>query len=92
MGMSPGDAKTVTITAEEAYGLHRPELVVVVDRERFPDDVTPELGQQLEVHQADGRRMDVTVTEISGSNVTLDANHPLAGQSLTFDIELVEIV
>lgn len=92
VGMNPGDSKTVNIPAERAYGPHRDEMVVVVGREHFPEDIKPEIGDQLQMRHASGQPVVVTVTEIDGESVTLDANHPLAGKDLTFDIDLVEIV
>jgi peptidylprolyl isomerase len=92
VGMSPGDSKTVTIPADRAYGTYRPELVMIVDRERIPPDLSLSVGQQLEISQNSGQAIPVIVTDIADAEVTLDANHPLAGEDLTFDIELVEIV
>lgn len=92
VGMSPGESKTVIIPAEEAYGPHRDELVQVVDRSELPADLEPEVGQQLQRRQEDGRIAVFTVIDVSESTVTLDANHRLAGQDLTFHIELVEIL
>lgn len=92
IGMSLGESRTITILAENAYGEYRDELVLVVDRDRFPPDLRPDVGQQLELRRPDGRVQTVTVTETSELSVTLDANHPLAGRDLTFDIELVEVV
>ena len=91
IGMSPGESKTAEISAEEAYGSHNEELVLQVDRGEFPDHISPSKGQQLKMQQ-DDRVFTVMVTDVSGSDVTLDANHPLAGRDLVFDIELVEIV
>jgi peptidylprolyl isomerase len=91
IGMSPGEAKTAKIAAAEAYGPHRQDQVFVVERSKFPDHITPQLGQRLEIRQTEGT-IDVTVTSVTESDVTLDANHPLAGQDLIFDIELVEVV
>ena len=90
-GMSPGDKKTIHIPAEQAYGPHDERLVLDVDRAQFPPDVEPEVGQQFQVQQQDGQSLMVTVTGVTPSHVQLDANHPLAGQDLTFEIELVEI-
>lgn len=90
-GMQPGDKKEVTIPSDEAYGAHNDEWVLVVDRENFPEHIEPEAGQQLELSQ-NGQSFVVTVTEVSDASVTLDANHPLAGKDLTFELELVEIV
>jgi peptidylprolyl isomerase len=92
IGMKPGDTKTVSIPADKAYGLHRKDLVLVVDKSKIPSHLKPEVGQQLKLNQPDGRAVPVRVTDISQSKVTLDANHPLAGKDLTFEIELVEIV
>jgi peptidylprolyl isomerase len=91
-GMSPGDTKTTDIPPEKAYGPHRKEMVTAVERNRFPADIDPKVGQRLQLRQTDGKTIRVTVTDVSESEVTLDANHPLAGKNLTFDIKLVEIV
>lgn len=92
MGMMPGDSKTEMIPTDQAYGPHMEEMVVVVERQQMPADLAPEVGQQLQIQQATGEVIPVIVTDISDSTVTLDANHPLAGEDLTFEIELVEIV
>ena len=92
MGMKPGDSKTVEIPAEKAYGLHRQDMVVNVDRDKIPAHLNPQVGQRLQINQADGQKITTRVIKISPSQVTLDANHPLAGKNLTFDIQLVEIV
>jgi peptidylprolyl isomerase len=92
IGMDTGDSKTVTIPAEEAYGEHNPDLVMVFERERIPPELTVEVGQQLQLQQDNGRAVPVVVTDLSSSEVTLDANHPLAGEDLTFDIQLVAII
>ena len=92
VGMQPDESKSATLPPEKAYGPHRPEMVVTVDKERFPKDLNPEVGQQLQMRQAEGQTIVVAVTGVSESNVTLDANHPLAGKDLTFDVQLVEIV
>ena len=90
--MVPGDVKVTVIPAEEAYGEHSTDLVTDVDRSRFPADMELEIGQQLQVGLADGEQAVVMVVDVSDTSVTLDANHPLAGQQLTFDVELVEIL
>ena len=92
VGMSAGESKHVTIRAEEAFGPYREELVQTVERGRFPSDLEPEVGQRLNMSSEGGQGIIVTVIDLSDSNVTLDANHPLAGEDLTFDIELLEIV
>ncbi|MBN1917246.1 MAG: peptidylprolyl isomerase [Verrucomicrobia bacterium] len=92
LGMSPGESKTATIPAAEAYGPRYEEMVVTVERGQLPDELDPQVGQRLRVEQGEGEALIVTVVEASGSNVTLDGNHPLAGLDLTFALELVEIV
>jgi peptidylprolyl isomerase len=92
VGMDTGDSKTVVIPAEEAYGEHNPDLVMVFDRAQIPPELPVEVGQKLELHQDNGRAVPVVVTDLSGSEVTLDANHPLAGENLIFDIQLVAII
>lgn len=89
-GMSVGESKTVTIPAAEAYGARREEMVLTVGRDQFPPDLDPEVGQQLQMAQGNQVAI-VTVTDVAEDAVTLDANHPLAGQDLTFDLELVSI-
>lgn len=89
--MRPGDAKTITVPSDEAYGPRRPDLVVAVDRGAFPEHIEPAVGQRLQVQRRDGGVTEVTVADVSEEQVTLDANHPLAGKDLTFDLELVEI-
>ncbi|MCZ7546984.1 MAG: peptidylprolyl isomerase [Anaerolineae bacterium] len=92
VGMNPGDTKTITIPADEAYGAYDEELLLAVPREQFPADFDLEIDQQLQVRQRGGDVIVVTVHAITDTSVTLDANHPLAGENLTFDIELIEIV
>ena len=92
IGMEVGESRTISVQAHEAYGPRREEMVVVVDRQRFPEDVPPQIGMELDVHQADGKVYPVKVTDIKDLGVTLDANHPLAGKDLVFDIVLIEIL
>jgi peptidylprolyl isomerase len=91
IGMTLGENKTVTIESENAYGPYMTELVTSVDREQFPQHIAPQIGQQLEIKSDEGFEAIVTVTEVTDATVTLDANHPLAGKNLVFEIELVEI-
>ena len=92
VGMNPGESKTTTIPSDKAYGPHRPEMILVIDRSQFPPDLEPKVSERLQIQQKDGRTIVVTITGVSESSVTLDANHPLAGKDLTFDIRLVEIL
>ena len=91
VGMETGQTKTVVIPPEEAYGPHNKNLVLEVNDSEFPEDIAPEVGQSLQLKQADGRVVGVIITSINENIVTLDANHPLAGKSLTFEIELLEV-
>lgn len=91
-GMEPGESKTVEVPADEAYGPHHEELVLMVDRNVFPEDAQPEVGLQFEVRQTDSPPIVAMVTDVTESNATLDANHPLAGKDLIFDVQLLEIV
>jgi peptidylprolyl isomerase len=90
-GMSPGDEKTVTIPVDQAYGPRMEEMVAVVNRSDIPEGIDPQVGQQLEVTQQNGQVFSVLVTEVTPDTVTLDANHPLAGRDLVFELRLVEI-
>lgn len=92
MGMKEGDQKTVAIPPAQAYGEAREELIAQVKKDVFPENITPEIGQQLQMEQSNGQPINVVVAKIEGDTVTLDANHPLAGKTLVFEIELVAIV
>ena len=90
-GMEVGEKKTVAIEPEEAYGPVHAEAKQNVPRGEIPDHIPLDLGTQLQVQTPNGQTMQVTVAEVTENEVTLDANHPLAGKDLTFAIELVEI-
>ncbi|WP_425049638.1 FKBP-type peptidyl-prolyl cis-trans isomerase [Psychromarinibacter sp. S121] len=90
-GMEVGEKKTVKIAPEDAYGAHDPARVQAVPREQIPDHIPTEPGTQLQMQTPQGQAIPVTVTEATDSEITLDANHPLAGKTLTFDVELVSV-
>lgn len=92
IGMSPGESKTITIGAERAFGPHREDLIANISSAHIAPDLKPEVGQRLEASQGEDKKAVVTVIAVTESGVTVDANHPLAGQDLIFDLELVEIV
>lgn len=92
VGMAEGESKSVQIAAEEAYGLRMPELVHTVERGRIPADIELAVGAELAATNADGQQTRVLVVELSEESVTLDANHPLAGQALTFQLQLAGFV
>ena len=91
-GMQVGEKKTINIPVEEAYGPRNAEMLIEFPKDRFPNDMKIEQGMQLMMSDSSGQNIPVIVTEIKENSVILDANHPLAGEELVFDIELVEIV
>ena len=91
VGMNPGDKISTTIPAQDAYGPRMEEMVLVVPKDQLPEGFDPQVGQQLGLQHPSGEMIPVTITNVTDDQVTLDANHPLAGQDLTFAIELVEI-
>ena len=92
IGMNPGDSKDIEISANEAYGPYHEKLVVKVSKDKIPSELNPSIGQQLRLQQPEGNDILVSVKEISNENITLDANHQLAGKDLFFNIQLVEII
>jgi FKBP-type peptidyl-prolyl cis-trans isomerase 2 len=91
-GMKVGDKKTINIPADEAYGPLNPDMMIEMPKDRFPKDMELEPGMPLAMSDGQGQQFQVVVKEIKEDVVLLDANHPLAGQDLTFDLELVDIV
>ena len=89
--MNPGESKTIKIAYDNAYGPHREEMLMVVDHSQFPEGLEPKIDQKLQVRDPNGGDSVVTVVDVTEANVTLDANHPLAGKDLTFEIHLTEI-
>lgn len=91
LGMEVGNKRTLEIPADEAYGDKNPDMLVEFPKEQFPEDMKPEVGMRLNMTNGEGHVIPVMITEVKEESVMLDANHPLAGESLVFDIELVEI-
>ncbi|KPQ35103.1 MAG: peptidylprolyl isomerase [Phormidesmis priestleyi Ana] len=91
-GLEPGETVTTTIPTDEAYGPYQEDMVADIERQNIPADFDLEVGQRLQMQVPSGEAMAVTVTDMKGDIVTLDGNHPLAGQDLTFELELVSIV
>jgi peptidylprolyl isomerase len=91
-GMSVGEVKTIHIPAADAYGVHDPGLVLVIGRGQLPEGLDPPVGQQMMMPGANGGLIPVTVIAANESGITVDANHPLAGKDLNFEVELVEIL
>jgi peptidylprolyl isomerase len=90
-GMEKGNTRTVSISPEDAYGERSDELVMVIGREEFPENIDPKVGLALTARHPEAGVIETVITEVTDEKVTIDANHPLAGQELTFEIELVEI-
>ena len=91
IGMQKGGTKTITLSPEEAYGSHMKELVHVMERSSFPPEIKLEIGKRLQVRTQDGKQSIVTIKELTEDNIVIDGNDPLAGQTLTFKVELIEI-
>ena len=90
-GMEVGEKKTVLIPCDDAYGQKTDDMVLEAPKEHFPEDMQVEVGMMFNLPQPEGQAVPVTVTKVSDTHVTLDGNHQLAGEDLTFEIELVEI-
>lgn len=89
--MEPGEERTITLSPEQAYGPRRDDMVQEVDRDELPDDLEARVGQQLQLRMQNGQTVPVVITDVTDDKVTIDANHPLAGKTLVFDIELVSV-
>ncbi|GAB4092349.1 FKBP-type peptidyl-prolyl cis-trans isomerase [Flaviaesturariibacter terrae] len=91
-GMSAGEKRTIEIPVDDAYGQKSQEMIIEFPTNQFPPDMKPEVGMQLMMNNGQGQQFPVTIVEVREDSVVLDANHPLAGQDLIFDLELVEII
>ena len=91
IGMEVGETKTVTLPPEQAFGTRHQELIVKADKNQFPEHLVPAIGQQFQIRNEDGKTLEVTITELDEKTATLDANHPLAGYTLTFNIHLIAV-
>lgn len=92
IGMSAGESKTATIPVDEAYGPRREEMVAEIPLDKFPIQEKVEVGQVLKMQNQDGEVLNLLVVNLTDSTITIDGNHPLSGQDLVFDIELVEVL
>ena len=91
-GMAVGDKKTINIPFDEAYGPKNPDMIIDMPKDRFPKDIEIEAGMPLSMSDEQGQQFQVVVAEVQEGVIILDANHPLAGEDLIFDLELVEII
>ena len=92
MGLSVGESKSVNIPSAEAYGPYQENMVLAIEKDKFPAGLSLTVGEQLQIPSQNGQPVVVVIKEVTDDKVTLDANHPLAGQDLNFNIELVEIM
>jgi peptidylprolyl isomerase len=92
VGMGAGEERCIRVPAHEAHGQHRDDLVLELRRDQMLDHVEPEVGQVYEIRNDDGSKADYRVTAVSPTEITLDANHPLAGKDLVFTVQLIEIL
>jgi FKBP-type peptidyl-prolyl cis-trans isomerase 2 len=91
VGLKPGESKSVTLEPEEAFGDRREDLVLEVAKNEFPQHINPSVGLQLRLTNSSGDALTAVITEVGKESVTVDGNHPIAGQTVVFDIELLEI-
>ena len=91
LGMEPGESRTLNIPADQAYGPHRTEGIIEVNRSELPPEMPLEVGMQLQAAQESGQVANMTVVEVGDTTVKMDSNHPLAGKDLIFEIQLLEI-
>lgn len=91
IGMAVGDKKTINLTPAEGYGEYSEDRIISSDRSNFGEDFEPEIDQQLALQMENGERTIATILDFDDESVTLDMNHPLAGENLNFDLELVDI-
>ena len=91
VGMNTGDTKTVNIAADDAYGSHRSDLVIRIEKDQVPEQIDTKEGSQLQLSSPDGKVLSAFVTSEGDDHIMVDANHPLAGKDLTFEIELMEV-
>lgn len=92
IGMTSGQSKTINIPSGKAYGPHDEKKVFEFDKSRMPKGFEPQIGQTVQLHRPDGKPFPVTVIGFTEKGFKMDANHPLAGKDLTFDLELVKIL
>jgi peptidylprolyl isomerase len=92
IGMTPGEKKKLDLPPERAFGPYKEGLTIKVDKKSIPPQIDPKIGMELEMSRGEGEKTRVRITEMNNTTVTVDANHPLAGEKLVFDIELLEII
>ncbi len=91
MGMAIGDKTTISIEPSEAYGERSEDMILKVPKKDIPNDIPTDIGTEISINQANGQQIPAVITDADANSITLDANHPLAGKTLIFDIEMVTI-
>ena len=92
VGMKPGESKTITVPPEEAFGERKDGRIITVEKNDLPKNVTPIIGVQFQMKRSSGQPVDLNIIDVQGDKVTVDANHPLAGDTLILDVEVVQIL
>ena len=92
IGLETGESKTITVPPERAFGPMREELFKIIKEDELPENITPVVGQRVKMERPDGKNVDFHITEIKADTVILNGNHPLAGETLTLDVEIVDIL
>ena len=92
VGMQKGETRTIYLPPEEAYGPYKKELVHIMDKSSFPQEIDLDIGKQLRIRTKEGEHKIVTIKDFTEDHIVIDENDPLAGKTLTFNIELVEII
>jgi peptidylprolyl isomerase len=92
LGMSPGERKTVVVQPEEGFGMYDEDLIFEVGKDELPDDFYPQVGMDFDMVDDDGQELSATVIEVNKDHIVVDANAPLAGKSVVYEIELLEIM
>ena len=92
VGMKPGESKTITVPPEEAFGERKDGRIITVEKNELPKNVTPIIGEQFQMKRSSGQPIDLNIIDVQGDKVTVDANHPLAGDTLILDVEMVKVL
>lgn len=92
VGMKPGESKTISVPPEEAFGEKKGGRIITVEKNELPKNVTPIIGEQFQMKRSSGHPIDLNIIDVQGDKVTVDANHPLAGDTLILDVEMVKVL
>jgi len=92
VGLEIGESKSITVPPEKAFGPIREELFKIIKEDELPENIKPVVGQRVKIVRPDGKNVDFRIAEIKADRIILNGNHPLAGETLTVDVEIVEIL